>query len=191
MDNLIKEIFQESKEKKKIINIRTYDNEDDSFYCGYILDYNDVVVQIKHFSEYGNDDGISIQKIDNIGNIEFEEDYSAAIQYLIQNNTDLDKSNIPDFKYDFSDNWRYKILSLFLVQKIIIVIENYKLEKICGFVHKLTENELILKPIGKLGEDEGYSLYKLSDINSIQPDDLECRKRLLLYKWKYNINSIN
>jgi len=65
------------------------------------------------------------------------------------------------------------------------------LESICGFVHKLTENKLIIKPIGKLGEDEGLSLYKLSDINSIQPDDLECRKRLLLYKWKYNINSSN
>jgi len=191
MDNLINEILQESKEKKKIINIRNYDSNDDSFYCGYVIDFNDEIIQIKHFSIYGKDDGISIQKIENIANIEFDEDYSAAIQYLVQNNINLDKSNISDCNFDFLNNWRFNILSKFLDYKIIILIEDYKLEKICGFVHKLTESELIIKPIGKLGEDEGFSLYKLSDINSIQPDDLECRKRLLLYKWKYNINSSN
>jgi len=183
MDNLLNEILLESKEKKKIIGIRIYD-KGDSIYAGYILDFNDDVVQIRHFTEYGKDDGIVFEKIENIENIEIDDDYYDSLHYLVQINKEIEKSNINDIKYNLTGNWQFDTLRQFVGKEIIVVVENYKSEKICGFIHQVTENELLINPIGKLGLDEGLSLYKLKDISSIQPDDLECRKRLFLYKWK-------
>ena len=185
MDKLLREILQESQDKKKIIGIRIYGHED-SFYSGYIQSFNEQICQIRHFSTYGKDDGIIVEKIEGIENIEYNEDYSESQQYIVQKNEEIDKSNLKDYIFDLSENWKYENLKKFVGQKIIVNIENSKMEKICGFVNRVTESELIMNAIGELGQDEGLSYYKLEDINSIQPDDLECRKRLCLYKWKTN-----
>jgi len=183
MKTLLKEILQNSKENKKIIGIRVYEN-DDYFYAGYVLDFNDKVVQLQHFTEYGIEDGIVLEPIENIENVEIDDDYYKSLQILVQQNQKLEIKNIVDSKYNIEGNWRYNILKTFVGKPIIIVIENHKREKICGFVTKLTEQEILLNPIGLQGIDEGLSLYKLDDIYSIQPDDLECRKRLILYNSK-------
>lgn len=183
MNNILKEILQESMDKKKIIGIRIYDN-DDFLFTGYILDYNDKTFQIRHFTDYGKDDGTVIERTENISNIEFNEDYYDCLEYLVQINEELDKLNSTNIKYNLSNNWHFDVLSEFVGKKIIVAVENQKKENILGFITKLTESELIINTIGDLGQDEGLSYYKLQDINSIQPDDLECRKRLALYKWR-------
>jgi len=38
--------------------------------------------------------------------------------------------------------------------------------------------------VGKMGEDLGISILKIEDITSIQIDDIDNRKRNLLYKWR-------
>ena len=183
MENIIKEILQKSKDERKIIGIRIYDN-DDFFYSGYVQDFNDEIVRIKHFTEYGKDDGIVFERIENIENIEYDEDYYESLQYLVEINEKLEKSNINGFKYTFVGNWQFDILKMFVGKEIVVVIENYKKEKILGIVNRVTEHELVLNTIGNLGQDEGFSFYRLKDISSIQPDDLECRKRLFLHQWK-------
>lgn len=185
MDNILREILQESQDKKKIIGIRIYGHED-SIYSGYVLAFNDEIFQIRHFSPYGKDDGIVLEKIECIENIEYDDDYSDSQQYIIHNNEEIDKSNLTNFTFDLSENWKFENLKNFVDQKILVTIENSKMENICGFIIRVTENELIMNTIGKLGKDEGLSYYKLEDISSIQPDDLECRKLLCLYNWKAN-----
>ena len=183
MNTLLKEILKKSRDTKKVINLRKYDN-DDYFYSGYILDYNDEVVVIQHFTDYGKDDGLVFEKIENIENIEYDEDYSESLQLIIQNTKEIDIPNITKHKFDLDGNWKLNILKMFLDKNVIIIVENYKKEKICGFVKQVNETELLINPINKGGLNEGMSLYKLDDISSIQPDDLECRKRLILYKLK-------
>ncbi len=183
MDNLLKKILLESKKKKKVIGIRKYDRGD-SFYAGYVIDFNDNVIQIQHFTEYGKDDGIVFENIDDIENIETDDDYYSSLQYLIHKNEDLENSNTSGFKFKMTGKWQYNILKEFVGKEIIVAVEFNKDEQICGFINQITEGTVLLNPIGKLGKDEGLSLYKIEDICSIQPDDLECRKRLLLYKWK-------
>jgi hypothetical protein len=185
MDNLLREILQESQDKKKIIGIRIYGHED-SFYSGYVQSFNDEIFQIRHFSTYGKDDGIVIEKIEGIENIEYNEDYSESQQYIVQKSDEIDKSNLINYNFDLSENWKSENLKKFIGQKILVNIENSKMENICGFIIRVTESELIMNTIGELGKDEGLSYYKLEDISSIQPDDLECRKRLCLYNWKTN-----
>ena len=185
MDNILREILQESQDKKKIIGIRIYGHED-SFYSGYVLAFNDEIFQIRHFSTYGKDDGIVIEKIEGIENIEYNDDYCESQQYLILKNEEIEKSNLHNYTFELSENWKFDNLKKFVDQKIIVTIENSKKENICGFITRVTESELIMNTIGKHGEDEGLSYYKLEDISSIQPDDLECRKRVHLYNWKTN-----
>jgi hypothetical protein len=187
MDTLFKEILQESLDKKKIIGIRIYD-KGDSIYVGYVLDYNDEIILIRHFTEYGRNDGVVLESIERIENIEVDDDYYESLQYLVQITNELDNTNIEDYKFELTGNWQFENLKKFLGKEIVIIIENSKSEKICGFVDRVTKDELIFNVIGKLGQNEGLSLYKLKDISSIQPDDLECRKRLCLYKWKKNKN---
>ena len=187
MDNLLREILQESQDNKKIIDIRIYGHED-TFYSGYILAFNDEIFQIRHFTRYGMDDGIVIERIEGIENIEYNDTYCESQQHLAQKNEEIEKSNLHNYIFDLSENWRFENLNKFVDQKIIVSIENSKNENICGFIIRVTEGGLIMNPIGKLGEDEGLSYFKLEDISSIQPDDLECRKRLILYNWKRKRN---
>ncbi|MCP4177324.1 MAG: hypothetical protein GY756_06125 [bacterium] len=54
----------------------------------------------------------------------------------------------------------------------------------CGLVDWVNKGNIVLNAVGKEGQDMGKSVYKIDDINSIRINDMESRKRLLLYKWR-------
>lgn len=53
-----------------------------------------------------------------------------------------------------------------------------------GFVKDISEEDFILNCVAKNGEDLGTSIFKIEDVTEIRVNDIDDRRRLLLYKWR-------
>jgi len=88
---MINRFLSESKNTKKFIGLWLYD-DDETFWSGYVEDFNDEFVNFRHFSKYGKPDGMIVERIDNIKTIDFDDNYSEAMKYLSENHNKLDQS---------------------------------------------------------------------------------------------------
>lgn len=179
---MIKELFKKSKDKKEIIGIRLYDGDED-FWCGYIEDFNENIIQLRHFDCHGNDDGIIIEQIEHFESIDFDSEYEKAFNYIVRQKNDFNKINkITDFNN--SDNWRFDYLNESKEKQRIISLEFNQDYVVYGIIVDLNENEFILEGIGKLGEKEGKTIYKVDNISAMKIMDKDCKFRTELYQWK-------
>jgi hypothetical protein len=48
----------------------------------------------------------------------------------------------------------------------------------------MSESDLILHCVGKMGEDEGTVIYRIEDVTAVRVNDIENRKRVMLFKWR-------
>jgi len=183
---MLSEILEQSKKNKQIMCFYHYN--DDDFWCGYVTDYNQDLVYIQHLTKYGFLDGIVVERIDGLKNIEFGDDYSKAMQYL-SDNTDKIISE-PEYKFEIptTENWQHDVLKQFLGVNRLIRLEMNKSDYIHGFVEKLSETEFILNQVGKMGEDEFRSVFKIEDVTAFRLNEMDARKRLLLYNWRKSID---
>lgn len=185
MTNLVlKKLLKESKDKKKIISIHSYERE--GFWCGYVENFSEELVYIRHFTKFGKEDGLVVENIENIKCFDSDDDYSRAYQYLIENHEKLEIGNLLDLKMVESENWEYEMLHQLAGMGVAVSIEINSDEIYIGTIAELDEEIIKLYCLGTLGEDEGHSFFKISDITSIYYDRMEGRKRLLLSKWRKN-----
>jgi hypothetical protein len=181
---IINEIFESSKKEKSLLGIWTYD-DGDGFWSGYVIDYNEDFVQLQHYTQYGKPDGSIIEKIDNIESIDYNDDYANSLQYIIDNTIELDKEDEIIQSLPSKENWQFKYLSEHLNKDNRVVRITLKEDvTYCGFVTKIDQETVVMNLIGKLGEDQGYSMFKLVDISCVRINDIENRKRLLLSRRK-------
>jgi len=181
---LIKDILRRSKEEKKFIGIWLY-NDDDGFWSGYVKDFDEAFVFLRHYTKYGKPDGIIVEQIENIESIDFDDDYSNAMEYLIANSEKIDIEPEIELHIKDHENWQYEILEQQLSNNERIVgIQVNRDNFYSGFVTWIDEDNVILNMVGKEGQDQGKTIFKLEDINAIRINDIENRKKLLLYKWK-------
>jgi hypothetical protein len=182
----MKKIFELSKSTEKLLAITLYN--DSGFWCGYVLDYNEDLVVIQHYTKYGKSDGIVVEEVHNIESIEYDDDYCNSLEYLIHNHFDLDYEEEVSVSFGLLENWQLEVLKPNLLRKdrlIRVQINNDTF--LSGLLEKINEETLELKLIGKEGQDDGKIILKTSDINAVRVNDLEGRKRLLLYNWKNGI----
>ncbi len=184
---IIKEIFEDSKNTKNLIGIWTY-TDDSGYWSGYVKDYNDEFVQIRHYTKYGKPDGTIIEKISNIESIDYEDDYAKCLKYLIENSAELDAEKELKQILPNENNWQYEYLNNHTrLSDRILRISVKDDNTYSGFIDKIDSENVVIQLIGSLGEDEGFSMYKLEDISCIRINDIENRKRLMLYNWKKTI----
>lgn len=187
MASLFSEIFERSMGNKELIGIWKYDDEN-SFLCGYVINYDETLVALKHYTKFGKPDGVVIEQIANIVNIDINDDYLISLQYIINNAKKLDKENEVDIDFTGGEMWQFKILQENAERKDRVVsVEINGEDSFCGFIQKVTVDDFMLKCIGKLGEDEGSVIYRVEDVTSITINDMDCRKRFLLYNWKNSL----
>lgn len=182
-ESLILDIIKNSKENKEIIGIWKY-NDEDGFWAGYVIDYNEELVTIKHFTKYGKSDGIIIERIENIKNIDFDDDYAKAMEYIIENTEKLDKDVDFEIKLVNSEEWQVDILKQLEGTNQIAKVEISNDGFFSGFITKVSESDFIIHCVGDLGEDEGTVVYRIEDVASIRVNDIENRKRAMLFNWK-------
>jgi hypothetical protein len=179
---MIKEILKKSRDTKEIIAIRLYDGDED-FWCGYIENFNDNIIQLRHFDKHGNDDGIIIEQIEHIESIDFDSEYEKTFNYITRLKNNFDHFEIiTDFKD--SDIWRFEYLKDSKDRHRIISLEFNQDYVIYGIILDLNDNEFMLQGIGKLGEEEGKTIYKIDDISAFKIMDNACRFRTELNKWR-------
>jgi hypothetical protein len=184
VNSIFSEIFERSKTRKELIGIWRYE-DDGGFLCGYVINYDENLVAIKHYTKFGKPDGVIIEQITNIASIDTNHDYTISMQYIIANSKKLDKDFEIDIEMTGGELWQFKVLQENSDRKDRIVsVEINGEEHFCGFVGKVTMGDFELKCIGKLGEDEGIAVYKTEDVTSVRINDLDSRKRLLLFNWK-------
>ena len=109
-ESILFEILKKSKENKEIIGIWKYNDKDDGFWAGYVKDYNEELVTIQHFTKYGKSDGIIIERIENIISVDFDDDYSKAMQCLIDYSSELDKEEHFEIELNDYEEWQLEIL---------------------------------------------------------------------------------
>lgn len=176
------DILEKSKREKKFISIWLYG---DGFWFGFVKKFTEDFVLLQHYTKFGKPDGLIILKIENIESIDFEDDYSRAMEYLVENAEKIDQDSEIEIDITHPETWQKDILEDQIGRRDRIVRVQINEDNFYnGFVEWCNDENLILSLIGKDGEDEGKSIYKVEDISSIRINDLENRKRILLYNWR-------
>ena len=186
-NNVLEKLLSHSKTTKTAIGIRKY-NDNDDLYVGYIVDYTDSIIVFQHISKYGLEDGLIVEKIENIETFETEDEYIKTYNYFFKNANIIGKQTIKKIKLPKDENWQYEMLkSKFDKGKIVTVEINNSGTDTHGFIVDFDETYLNFNPITNLGIDEGGIIFKLSDISGFAVDRLESRKREALYNSKKKV----
>jgi hypothetical protein len=182
-ESILFDILKKSKENKEIIGIWKY-NDDDGFWAGYVKDYNEELITIQHFTKYGKSDGIIVERIENIKSVDFDDDYAKAMQCLIDYSSELDKDEHFEIELNDNEEWQIGILKQLEGTDRIARLEINGSDYYSGFITKLSESDLILHCVGKMGEDEGTVFYRIEDVTAVRVNDIENRKRVMLFNWR-------
>ncbi len=177
-------ILQKSKDSKEIISIWQY-NGDKGSIVGYVTEISEEYIGFRHFTRFGKQDGVLFIKLANIKNIDFNDDYTRVMECLIQYADIIDKPSDFNINLNQSDYWQYNaVVQLFKAKDQMASFEINGGDFFTGFIKEISEEDFILNCVAKNGEDLGTSLFKIEDITEIRVNDIDDRRRLLLYKWR-------
>jgi hypothetical protein len=187
MNSHFEKIIQHSKDTQSIIAI-FQDPSGSDFWAGYILDYNDEFFVMQHVTKFGKLDGILIEPLYKIRRID-QDDYCKCLQYILKHNEELDKEQEIELSIPKEENWMYHTLKKLEGETDYIV-------RICigsdsrfsGFVKEVSEDDFILKCVGHDGQDEGKLYFTIDDVASFRINDLEARRRLMLYHFRQSVD---
>lgn len=183
---VLEHLLVESRDTKKIIGIR---KSNDILYVGYIVDFNDLLVEMQQVTKYGREDGLIIIKIANVETFETDDEYLKSYQFLFQNYTKIKKQTVMAVPITESENWQYEtLLNLMHEQKLVTIEVNNDGLFFHGYISDLDDTHLSFNAVSHIGRDEGFVVYKLEDISSLSVDELESRKRQAFYDWRKEEN---
>jgi len=178
------EILETAKKTNKIIGLSLYGEV--GFYSGKVLEYSNETIKLQQFTKYGQADGVTLQPISEIERIDFDDNFTNAVEFLAENQAALHKSNYTNkFYTDIDDeNWQNQVLDLYVKErKVLLSIQINTDDCYQGFIEAKNDITFSFRCVGNLGEDKGLAFFKIEDITNIKIDDFECRKRLLLYNY--------
>ena len=180
------QLFEMSKTNKKIIGMRLYRDGDD-FWLGYIEDYNDEIIQFRLFDSLGNEDGVVIEKQENIESIDFDSDYEKTYECLVNSMNNLDiVEEIVSFKN--SADWKKEYLEEFRQRNEIISFKVGAENVIYGYVLDLTDKEFTINGVSNIGKEEGKTIYKIDDIKTLRFASVICKLREKFNNWRKEKN---
>jgi hypothetical protein len=182
--NLILKLLEQSKNTKELLSFTKY-RDDDTFWFGYVVDYTEEFIAVQHYSKFGKNDGMIIHPLADFQRIDFNDDYSKAMQCVIDYSDEIYKPTKFEIEFGLNENFYSTILQQFVGKTTCIIsIQINNDEFSSGYIDNISENDFVMICVGKMGEDLGMSILKIEDITSIQIDDIDNRKRQLLYKWR-------
>lgn len=181
--NLLLEQLEKSKQNKELLNFTVY-NDDSKFWCGYVVDYSEDFVAIQHFTKFGKKDGMIVHPIERFERIDFNDDYVKAMECVIDYSDEIYKPNPINFVFLQEESYYESVLKQLKGNKNVITsFEISNDEYYSGYILEVSETDFIVNCVGKNGEDLGMSIFKIEDITSVQFDDVDNRRRNILFKW--------
>jgi len=181
--NLIDKVLKSSKLNKKFLSFWIYSDEE-TFWFGQVIDYNKENIIIQHYTRYGKKDGVIIIKKSDIQSIDINDDYSKAMTYFIENSIDISDEKKFNLNFNFKESWQFETLKQIEGNHDFISSIEINNSYYSGFVEEVDKENFTINLIGKSGQDEGITMFKVEDITHFKINDIDNRKRLLLYNWR-------
>ena len=184
--NIFSKILEDSLNKNKYLSIWIYSDEE-TFWCGKIISFTNEIITFQHYTKYGKKDGIIFIELSQIKNIDFDDEYTKSIAYVIENSERIARENPIDLTIINDDNWKIEILNQ--LNKKTTFISSIKVygDYYSGFIIEVDEDSFVLKCIDTLGIDQGLSMFRIEDITEFKLNDIDNRKRFLLYNWRKSL----
>ena len=187
MQSNFERILNYSKENQSIIAI-FQDASNSDFWAGYIVDYNEEFFVLQHITKYGKLDGLVIEPIYKIRRID-QDEYCKCLQFVWQHHQELDIENKIDLNIPKEENWMYHTLvQIQGNQEYLARISVGNDSRFAGFITEVSEIDFTLRCIGHDGQDEGVLYFLIEDVNSFRVNDLEARRRLMLYNFRQSVD---
>lgn len=160
------EIFEKLKINKELVCLYCNRHKMENFMCGFILDYDSKFVLLNCVTPEGANDGIVLQKCDEVVLVEYCNLYTADLKKIVQP-VDCKLSE------DLSKNLLEGILNHTKESNLVVSIKLKDSSVIAtqGFVHSFTDSIVTLNAIDYNGSADGFSVCKLEDISSIAFDN--------------------
>lgn len=180
----IKRFLDKSIEEKKIYCFHEYGNND--IFCGYVLSYNTDVIQIQHYTKFGEVDGVTNLFLSNIKNIVIQGEYSERIEYLVENQAQLNQylnNSTPCLLAPTSDGF-LGILKEYANDRSHIFNIEVSRSYYIGFVDEVNEHYLVFTEIANDGMEIGTHIFKIEDISNVHIDDRPAKKTFFVYNWR-------
>lgn len=182
--SLLIQQLEKSKQNKELLNFSVY-GDDEKFWCGYVVDYSEDFVAIQHFTKFGKKDGIIVHPLEHFERIDFHDDYVKAMECVVDYSDQIYKPHKIDLSFSQSENFYQSVINQLIGNKDVIVsFEISNNDYYSGYITEVSEIDFIINCVGKEGEDLGMSLFKIEDITSIHMDDVDNRRRNILFKWR-------
>lgn len=178
------DLFEKSKNHREIITIHTYSEEKD-FFCGYVIDCNEEFVIIQQFTPFGSNNGVAFIPINDIQRVDYNNDYCNAMQCMIDYGEAIFKPGKISIKISDSETPFVEQLKNFVGDtETILTLYCDEERKYKGYILEVEEEDFAMQCVDEMGEDLGIVLMRIHEIANISIDDLDNRRRSLLYKWR-------
>src|SRR5690606_9209080 len=139
----------------------------------------------QHYTKFGKSDGIIIVRISEIKNIDYDDEYLRSLQVVVDYSKELYKEEKTNVLLSSNENWDYEIIKQLEGNfDVVTSVEVSGSEFFSGFILSVNEDDFLMNCVGKLGEDEGKIICRIIDITGFRVNDIEDRKRAMLYKWR-------
>lgn len=178
------DLLEKSKNHREIISIHTY-SEELAFFCGYVIDCNEDYVVLQQFTRYGSNDGVAFIPLNDIQRLDYNNDYCNAMQCIIDYGEEIFKPGKISIKIGDSDNPFVDQLKNFQGDtETILTLYLDEDKKFKGYILEVEDEDFAIQCVDEMGEDLGVVLMKIHEVANISIDDLDNRRRNLLYKWR-------
>ena len=106
------------------------------------------------------------------------------MECLIEYSNILDKQPEFELKLNRTEDWQKDLTHQLAEKSDILVSIEINSGYYSGYVIKATESDFVLQCVGKMGEDEGKAVFRIEDISEFKINDIDDRKKDLLFKWR-------
>lgn len=175
------EILSDLCKSKKLASIYIKNNNPNKFYYGTVLSLNDKEIAIDMMSTNGGNDGIVVNKAENVYRVETDGQYDEKMKKLCR----LNPYHPFEGNWD-NDNIRMSLLSLSMETNKIVSIEllDSGYDDVVGFIDKIENGQCRIKQIDEYGYEDGYTYVMLNDITQVTYQS-EYEKRIMNL-WELN-----
>ena len=181
---MILNLLNKSKTEKLLISLNLY-GSDNGFYLGYVVDFSEEIVIIQHYNKFGLEDGLLTLNIADVKYFEIDTEYLKDIQFLISSKNRIQHQTLSVNDSDLAAESLTTLFEEFIGNKnYLIRFELMDEETYYGFLEWCDEDNFEILDIDSDGKIRGKLIFKFEDIKLYWLDDLDCRKRQILYKEK-------
>ena len=173
------DILEKSKSEKKLVELNCY-GVVEGFYCGYVLEYSEEFVIFQHFTKFGFYDGILTLSLADIKFIESDTAYLKGID-LMMNNQNLVLNQTYKLRGKNNESFTHLFESFIGNKDYLIKFELADEDLYFGLVEWCDEDYFSIINIDIDGSVIGKATFRFEDLKMYSVDDLECRKRKILY----------